>query len=183
MYSKPERDGSVRRVQTQARFYKDGGATPANQKITSQSYLCRAGATIGAEQSYDWQVPVDMDTQKAKVRITVYDGASNSAAAESKKNFNVWPMPIINFAVYNEGEKPEFEVAGRNYRAAETEVWVDDVLLKKIQFQDKYLTGNGMYKRLSSFDKKLNKRVPRPHLGDCCGETSDDRSGITALEL
>jgi subtilisin family serine protease len=116
--------------------------------------------SIGDTQSFDWQVPVDMDTLKAKVRITVYDGAGNSAAVESKKNFDVWPMPIINFAEYIEGAKPEFAVGGRNYRPDETEVWVDDVLLKKIQFQDKYFTGNGMYKRVSSFDKKLNKRVP-----------------------
>ena len=116
--------------------------------------------TIGDTQSYAWQVPVDMDTLKATVRITVYDGAGNSASATSKKNFDVWPMPIINAANYIEGDRPEFEVFGRNFRPAETEVWVDDVLLKKIQFQDKYFTGNGMYKRLSSLDKKLNKRVP-----------------------
>src|SRR4029077_15481383 len=52
--------------------------------------------TIGTEQSYNRQVPVDMDNQKAVLRITVYDGAGNSAATVSKKNFDVWPMPIIN---------------------------------------------------------------------------------------
>jgi hypothetical protein len=51
-------------------------------------------------------------------------------------------------------------LAGRNFRPDETEIWVDDGWLKKVQFQDRYFTGNGMYKRVSSFDKKLNKRVP-----------------------
>jgi hypothetical protein len=116
--------------------------------------------SIGDTQSYDWQVPVDMDSQKAKVRITVYDGAGNSAAANSKNNFDIWPMPIINGVTYNEGDKPEFDLAGRNFRVSETEIWVDDMPLKKIQYQDRYFTGNGTYKHVSSFDKKLNKRVP-----------------------
>ena len=116
--------------------------------------------TVGDTQSFDWQVPVDMSSQKAKVRITVYDGSGNSASTISKNNFDIWPMPIINGVTYIEGDKPEFEVAGRNFRPDETEIWVDDGWLKKVQFQDRYFTGNGMYKRVSSFDKKLNKRVP-----------------------
>lgn len=116
--------------------------------------------TIGDTQSFDWQVPVDMDSQKAKVRVTVYDGAGNSSAAASKNNFDIWALPIINAAAYNEGDKPEFELSGRNFRVSETEIWVDDMPLKKIQYVDKYFTGNGTYKHISSFDKKLNKRVP-----------------------
>lgn len=116
--------------------------------------------TVGDTQSFDWQVPVDMSSQKAKVQVTVYDGSGNSASTTSKNNFDIWPMPIINGVTYIEGDKPEFEVAGRNFRPDETEIWIDDVWLKKVQFQDRYFTGNGMYKRVSSFDKKLNKRVP-----------------------
>ena len=116
--------------------------------------------SIGDTQSYDWQVPVDMDSQKAKVRVTVYDGAGNSAAAASKNNFDIWALPFINSVTYNEGDKPEFELSGRNFRIGETEIWVDDTPLKKLQYVDRYFTGNGTYKHISSFDKKLNKRVP-----------------------
>ena len=114
----------------------------------------------GESQSYDWQVPADMVTGKAKVRITVYDGACNSATATSNKNFEIWPMPIINDASFTEGEKPNIELAGRNFRIEETEIWVSGVPLRKIQYQDRYFTGDSTYKRVSSFDKKLNKRVP-----------------------
>lgn len=116
--------------------------------------------SIGDTQTYDWQVPVDMDSQKAKVRVTVYDGAGNSAAAASKNNFDIWAMPFINGVTYSEGDKPEFELSGRNFRVGETDIWVDDMPLKKLQYVDKYFTGNGTYKHVSSFDKKLNKRVP-----------------------
>jgi subtilisin family serine protease len=127
---------------------------------TYQKIADLTAPSIGDTQSYDWQVPVDMDSQKAKVRITVYDGAGNSAAAASKNNFDIWAMPIVNGVTYNEGDKPEFELAGRNFRVSETEIWVDDMPLKKIQYADKFFTGNGTYKHVSSFDKKLNKRVP-----------------------
>ena len=36
----------------------------------------------GVSQSYDWQVPADLATDKGKVRITVYDGAGNSATTQ-----------------------------------------------------------------------------------------------------
>jgi len=42
----------------------------------------------------------------------------------------------------------------------ETEIWVDGLPLKKIQFQERYFTGNGASKRVSSVDKKVFKRVP-----------------------
>jgi hypothetical protein len=69
-------------------------------------------------------------------------------------------MPIINGATYVEGDKAELDLAGRNFRSGELEVWVDDAFLKKLQYVDKYFTGNGTYKHVSSFDKKLNKRLP-----------------------
>jgi hypothetical protein len=127
---------------------------------TFQQLVSMTAPSSGASQSYDWQVPADTDTAKAKVRITVYDGTGNSATAVSKNNFEIWPMPIINGATFTEGDRPEIELAGRNFRTDGTEIWVDGVPLRKIQFQDKYFTGNGMYKRVSSFDKKLTKRVP-----------------------
>jgi hypothetical protein len=142
--------GVVRRV---IELSNDNGNT--YQKIADLN-----APTVGNSQTYDWQVPVDLDTQKAKVRVTVYDGSGNSAAAASKNNFDIWAMPIITGATYIEGDKPELDVAGRNLRSGELEVWVDDAFLKKLQYVDKYFTGNGTYKHVSSFDKKLNKRVP-----------------------
>ncbi|MEK6323471.1 MAG: S8 family serine peptidase [Acidobacteriota bacterium] len=127
---------------------------------TFQQIVSLTAPSSGDSQSYDWQVPADMVTGKAKVRITVYDGAGNSATVTPNKNFEIWPMPIINDATFTEGDRLEIELAGRNFRINETEIWVDGLPLKKIQFQDKYFTGNGTSKRVSSFDKKLHKRVP-----------------------
>ena len=114
----------------------------------------------GSTQSFDWQVPAEMVTGKGKVRITVYDGAGNSASASSKKNFEIWPMPIINGATFIEADKPSIELAGRNFRPGETEIWVGEFFLKKLQYEERYFTGNGAYKRILSLDKKLNKRIP-----------------------
>jgi subtilase family protein/Big-like domain-containing protein len=113
----------------------------------------------GVSQSYSWLVPADMETQKGKVRITVYDGSGNSATTSSNKNFEIWPMPIINAATFKEEAPMEIELLGRNFRMGETEIWVEGVPLKKIQFKDQYFSGNGTSKRVSSVDKKLNKRV------------------------
>ena len=64
-------------------------------------------------------------------------------------------------ATFTEGERPTIELAGRNFRIGETEIWVDDnILLRKIQYEDRYFTGDGAYKRVTSVDKKLNKRIP-----------------------
>ena len=101
-----------------------------------------------------------MVTGKAKVRITVFDGAGNSATAASNKNFEIWPMPIVNDAIFTEGDRPSIDLVGRYFRPGETEIWVADIALKKLQYQDRYFTGDSMYKRVTSVDKKLNKRVP-----------------------
>jgi hypothetical protein len=114
----------------------------------------------GDTQSYEWRVPAETVSGKAKVRITVYDGAGNSASAVSRKNFEIWPMPIINGATFTEADRLSIELAGRNFRPGETEIWAGGIALRKIQYQDRYFTGNGMYKRVTSFDKKLNKRFP-----------------------
>ena len=114
----------------------------------------------GVSQTYDWQVPADMATDKGKVRITVYDGAGNSATTGSNKLFPIWPMPIINNATFKEEAPMELELQGRNFRMGETEILVDGLRLKKIQFKDQYFSGNGTSKRVSSVDKKIFKRVP-----------------------
>jgi subtilase family protein/Big-like domain-containing protein len=127
---------------------------------TYQEVHSSTAPSNGESQSYDWQVPADMVTGKAKVRITVYDGAGNSATTASNKNFEIWPMPIINDVIFTEGDRPTIELAGRNFRPGETEIWVGDLTLRKIQYEDRYFTGNGAYKRVISVDKKLNKRFP-----------------------
>ncbi|MEK6407017.1 MAG: S8 family serine peptidase [Acidobacteriota bacterium] len=127
---------------------------------TFQQLVSMTAPSSGESQSYEWQVPADIFVSKAKVRITIYDGAGNSATARSNGNFEIWPMPIINGVTFIEGDRPEVELGGRNFRTDETEIWVDGIELRKIQFQDRYFTGNGMSKKVSSFDKKLNKRMP-----------------------
>ncbi len=125
-----------------------------------QQIASLTGPLSGDTQTYDWQVPADLWTGKAKVRITVYDGAGNTATAASRDNFEVWPMPIINDVTFTEGNRPQLDLAGRYFRADETEIWVDGVWVGRIQYSDKYFTGNGTYKHITSLDKKLNKRVP-----------------------
>lgn len=127
---------------------------------TYQEILSTTAPSSGDIQRYEWQVPAEMTTGKAKVRITVYDGAGNSSTTASTRNFEIWPMPIVNNAVFTEGDRPSIELSGRNFRPDETEIWVGDIPLKKLQYQDKYFTGNGMYKHVTSVDKKLNKRIP-----------------------
>ena len=114
----------------------------------------------GDQQTYEWPVPADLSDDKAKLRITVYDDAGNSAQAVSQNAFEIWPMPIINSAIYFEGDKAELQLSGRNFRIDETEIWVDGVQLKKIRFDSKYFTGDGMSKKVSSVDKKLHRRFP-----------------------
>ena len=65
---------------------------------TYQRIITLTAPSSGEEQSYDWQVPAALSTDRAKVRITVYDGASNSAAITSVGKFQIWQMPIITGA-------------------------------------------------------------------------------------
>ena len=127
---------------------------------TYQEIATLNAPSSGETQTFDWPVPADIWSGKAKVRVTLYDGAGNSASASSNKNFEIWPMPIINGATVTEGDRLELEIAGRNFRPAETEIWIGEFSLRKLQYDDRYFTGNGMYKHVSSFDKKMNKRVP-----------------------
>lgn len=127
---------------------------------TYQQIADLTAPSSGVSQSYNWQVQADLATGKGKVRITVYDGAGNSATTSSNKNFEIWPMPIINDGTFKEEAPMEIELLGRNFRIGETEIWVEGLPLKKIQFKDQYFSGNGTSKRVSSVDKKLFKRVP-----------------------
>ncbi|HKP12527.1 MAG TPA: Ig-like domain-containing protein, partial [Blastocatellia bacterium] len=122
--------------------------------------LSISAPSSGENQKYDWVVPVDMSTLKAQVRVTVYDGAGNSATAVSGGNFDVWPLPIITAVVYNDDTPANLEVTGRFFRNDETQIWVNGVQLGKVFFQDKFYEGQGMSRKVFSKDKKLFKRVP-----------------------
>jgi hypothetical protein len=127
---------------------------------TFQQIINLTAPSNGELQSYDWQVPAAMSTDRARLRITIYDGASNSAAITSGGKFDIWPMPIITEVTYNDGDKPQLEISGRFFRNDETEIYVDGKQLKKIRWQDKFYEGNGMSRKVFSADKKLDKRVP-----------------------
>ncbi|MFY9610545.1 MAG: S8 family serine peptidase, partial [Blastocatellia bacterium] len=118
------------------------------------------GPASGDVQSFDWQIPIDLQTERARARVTVMDGSGNSASALSNGKFDVWPLPIITGVEYIEGSKPELRLSGRFFRNGETEIWVDGTKLKKIRFEEKFSTGKGTSKKVSSLDKKLHKRVP-----------------------
>jgi subtilisin family serine protease len=136
--------------------------------LTYQRIISLTAPSSGEDQSYDWQVPAALATDKAKVRITVYDGASNSAAITSVGKFQIWQLPIITGADYGtpSGKQGQLEVFGRNFRQNETEIYVDGKKLKKIKFNDKCDQPDGTCKKVSSEDKKINKFVPEGRFVD-----------------
>jgi subtilisin family serine protease len=116
----------------------------------------------GEQQEFEWQVPAALSTGKGRVRIRVSDGAGNSAEAVSKGKFPIWPLPIItdiNYITGADDKKDEFEVFGRKFRKNETEIYVNGTKLKKVRFKEKCNEDDGTCKKVSSLDKKLNKRV------------------------
>jgi hypothetical protein len=135
---------------------------------TYQRIITLTAPSSGEEQSYDWQVPAALATDRAKVRITVYDGASNSAAITSVGKFQIWQLPIITGADYGtpSGKAGQLEVFGRHFRQNETEIYVDGVKLKKIKFTDKCEEAGGTCKKVTSQDKKIHKRVPEGRFVD-----------------
>ncbi|MEK6302496.1 MAG: S8 family serine peptidase [Acidobacteriota bacterium] len=118
------------------------------------------GPSSGDVQTFDWEIPIDLQSDRARARVTVIDGSGNTATAASNGKFDVWPLPIITEVEYFDGDKPELRLSGRFFRPDETEIWVDGKKLKKIRFESKFFTGNGTAKKISSVDKKVKKRVP-----------------------
>jgi subtilase family protein/Big-like domain-containing protein len=127
---------------------------------TFQQILSLIAPSSGQNQNYDWLVPITLATDKAQVRITVYDGAANAATVTSSGKFEIWPLPIITTISYNEGDKDEIELTGRNFRLDETDIYVDGKKLKKVFFESKFKESDGTYRKVKSKDKKVNKRVP-----------------------
>jgi hypothetical protein len=114
----------------------------------------------GQDQQFDWQVPAALDTTKGKVRIRIFDGADNTALAESQGKFEVWPLPIITSAEFDEnvGKSGQLEVFGRNFRMEDCEVYANGKKLKKLVFNE-HCQDSGICRKVSSNDSKINKRV------------------------
>jgi hypothetical protein len=130
---------------------------------TFQQITSLEAPSSGEQQTYDWQVPAELVTLKGRLRITVYDGAGNSATAASNGKFSIWAMPVITGVDYNFGAvngKDQLEVSGRNFRTDQTSISVDGRALTKIRYQDKFDTGGGTCRKVFSIDKKLAKRIP-----------------------
>ncbi len=129
---------------------------------TFQRIISLIAPSSGEQQSYDWQVPAPLDTTKGKVRITLYDGAGNSATVTSAGKFEVWPLPIITEVDFDPegGKKGQLQVFGRNFRMNQTNIYVDGQKMKKLVFNEKCDSSTNICKRISSNDKKMNKRVP-----------------------
>ncbi len=128
---------------------------------TWQEIVTLVGPGSGEDQTYEWQIPAAVFTDKARVRMTLFDGAGNATVMLNDGKFDIWPMPIITQVTFNgdDSDKPELELKGRNFRIGEAEIYVDGVRLKKIRYAEDS-DGNGMCRRISSVDRKLNKRAP-----------------------
>jgi subtilisin family serine protease len=142
-------------IQRVIEFSTDNGST-------WQQIISLTAPSSGDLQSYDWQVPAALSTERARIRITVYDGASNSATITSVGKFQIWPMPIINRVDYDSKSKTNdrLEVFGRNFRIGETEIYVNGRRMKKIRFENQCDSVDGTCNRVASEDKKIHKRVP-----------------------
>src|SRR5262249_48492766 len=68
-----------------------------------QLILTLHAPSSGQQQVYNWQVPGELSTQRGKLRLTVFDGAGNSASAISTGKFEVWAMPVITRVQYDFG--------------------------------------------------------------------------------
>ena len=128
--------------------------------LTFETIASLVGPSTGDVQTFDWEIPIEIESNEARARVTVIDGSGNTASAASNGKFDIWPLPIINEVEYLDGDKPELRLSGRFFRNDETEIWVDGKKLKKIRFEGRYSTGHGTSKKVSSVDKKVKKRVP-----------------------
>jgi hypothetical protein len=116
--------------------------------------------STGAQQSYSWQVPAALSTDQGALRMTVWDGAGNSAAATSGP-FQVWGLPVINSVSFNPdgGPRGELIINGKNFRKDETQVLVNGASLKRLSFQNPDGT-SGAFSEIVSADPKIRKRIP-----------------------
>ncbi|MEW6206913.1 MAG: S8 family serine peptidase [Acidobacteriota bacterium] len=129
---------------------------------TFQPIATIVAPSSGVDQQYDWPVPASLDTQKGKFRIKIFDGAENFAEVISNGKFEVWPIPIINDADFDEnaGKKGQLEVFGRNFRRDDCEIYANGKKLKKLDFSER-CADSGICKKVSSNDPKIHKRVKK----------------------
>ena len=113
----------------------------------------------GPDQTYLWQVSANPSASEAALRITVSDGAGNSASATSGI-FQIWGLPLIDSVVFNPnaGSRGELIVTGKNFRKDETQVSVNGVQLKKLSFISP--NGSGTFTRILCDDPKIRKKLP-----------------------
>ena len=142
--------GVVRRV---AALSTDGGRTFAD-------IFNILAPSSGLDQTYSWQVPASLSASEAALRITVSDGAGNSAASTSGL-FQVWAVPIIDSVIFtpSAASRGELIVNGRNFRKDETQVLVNGVLLKKLSFESPN-AASGAFGQILCDDPKIRKRFP-----------------------
>jgi subtilisin family serine protease len=143
--------GVVKRVLD---YSGDGG-------VSFQEMITIIAPSSGEMQTFTWQVPVALQTDRGRIRVTVFDGAGNASSTISDGKFTVWPLPIITDANYLVGAdgKGTLEVFGRNFRLGDTEIYADGIALNKIRYIEK-CDDDGRCKKISSVDKKLTKRLP-----------------------
>lgn len=129
---------------------------------TFETIVTIVAPSSGLDQQYDWTVPAALDTEKGKLRIKVSDGAGNFAEIISSGKFEVWPIPIINDASFDEdtGKNGQLEVFGRNFRRDDCEVYANGKKLKKLDFSER-CADSGICKKVSSNDSKIHKRVKK----------------------
>lgn len=151
-WSESDNVGVIRRV---IDFSTDGGDTFRE--------LADLVAASGPDpQSFTWQVPSDASSNRARLRLTVFDGSNNRAEASVAGKFHIWQPPRITGAEFNvlADGRNELGVIGGNFHGGETEIYVNGILLKKIKVFAVDEQSDGSFSRVYSYDKKLHKRVP-----------------------
>lgn len=117
----------------------------------------------GETQSFEWEIPVGLTTNRGRIRVTIFDGAGNSVSVLSPGKFQIWGLPVITEAVFipaTETERARLEIYGRQFRQGDTDIFVDGVALKKLKFEDRCSGDDGRCKKITSVDKKILKRLP-----------------------
>ncbi|MGH9823200.1 MAG: Ig-like domain-containing protein, partial [Blastocatellia bacterium] len=111
-------------------------------------------------QNYQWQVPASLSATKGRLRMTVYDGAGNSAQSASGGKIKVWALPMISNVTYRtlSNGQGELVVAGANFREGQAQVYVNETALGNLTFQAE--ASDRTFNKIISDDKKLKKEIP-----------------------
>jgi hypothetical protein len=114
----------------------------------------------GPDQSYLWQVPASPSASQAALRITVSDGAGNSASATSGI-FQIWGLPLIGSVTFNPngGSRGELIINGKNFRKDEIQVSANGLQLRRLSLESPD-PQSGTFARIVCDDPKIRKRLP-----------------------